>query len=122
MVLIPAQRGRSHGRRARRRPSSTYTLDGCAVRSAFVSSEGITVVMAARHDVAPRRTRSAITGPGPSKRLVGLRVGAEYLDCTTRSLRVWISQGRITGYRVGRHIKVDLIELDQFATPIPAAG
>lgn len=54
------------------------------------------------------------------KKLIGLERGAEYLDCSVRSLRNWIDQGRITGYRVGRHIKVDLYQLDAFATPIEA--
>lgn len=85
--------------------------------------------MAARQDSAPRRTRSASLPNRQDrrdtefrpKRLVSLQVGSEYLDCTTRSLRAWIAQGKITGYRVGRHIKVDLVELDQFASPIPTA-
>lgn len=56
-----------------------------------------------------------------TKRLASVKAGADYLDVSTRSIRNWIAQGRITGYRVGRVIKVDLVELDAFAKPIPTA-
>jgi excisionase family DNA binding protein len=56
------------------------------------------------------------------RRLVGLAVAAEYADVSTRTLRRYISHGRLTGYRVGpRLIKVDLNELDAMARPIPTA-
>jgi len=45
---------------------------------------------------------------------------AGYADVSTRTLRRYISHGRLTGYRVGsRLIKVDLNELDAIAHPIP---
>jgi excisionase family DNA binding protein len=45
---------------------------------------------------------------------------AAYADVSTRTLRRYIAQGRLTGYRVGpRLVKVDLSELDQLARPIP---
>jgi hypothetical protein len=56
------------------------------------------------------------------RRLVGLAVAAEYADVSTRTLRRYISHGRLTGYCVGpRLIKVDLNELDAMARPIPTA-
>lgn len=58
----------------------------------------------------------------PARRLISVQAGADYLDVSTRSIRAWIAQGRITGYRVGRHVKVDLHQLEAFATPIPTAG
>jgi excisionase family DNA binding protein len=56
------------------------------------------------------------------RRLVSLTAAAEYADVSTRTLRRYISRGRLTGYRVGpRLIKVDLHELDALARPIPTA-
>jgi excisionase family DNA binding protein len=58
----------------------------------------------------------------PRRRLVRLAVAATYADVSTRTLRRYISHGRLTGYRVGpRLIKVDLNELDAIARPIPTA-
>ncbi|WP_425426456.1 helix-turn-helix domain-containing protein [Thermocrispum municipale] len=33
---------------------------------------------------------------------MSLKAAAEYLDVSQKSVRNWIAQGRITGYRVGR--------------------
>jgi excisionase family DNA binding protein len=56
-----------------------------------------------------------------TRQLVGLSAAA-YADVSTRTLRRYIAQGRLTGYRVGpRLVKVDLSELDQLARPIPTA-
>ena len=57
-----------------------------------------------------------------TRRLVSLDTASAYADVSTRTLRRYISQGRLTGYRVGpRPVKVDLIEVDQLARPIPTA-
>lgn len=57
-----------------------------------------------------------------TRQLVGLSAAAAYADASTRTLRRYIAQGRLTGYRVGpRLVKVDLSELDQLARPIPTA-
>jgi excisionase family DNA binding protein len=54
-----------------------------------------------------------------TRQLVGLSAAAAYADVSTRTLRRYIAQGRLTGYRVGpRLVKVDLSELDQLAHPI----
>jgi excisionase family DNA binding protein len=60
---------------------------------------------------------------GPRRRrLVSLSLAATYADVSTRTLRRYISQGRLIGYRVGpRLVKIDLNELDQLARPIPTA-
>ena len=48
---------------------------------------------------------------------------AEYAGVSSRTLRRYIADGRITGYRIGpKLIKVDLNELDRIITPIAAAG
>lgn len=57
-----------------------------------------------------------------TRRLVSLAAAAAYADVSTRTLRRYISHGRLTGYRVGpRLIKIDLNELDELARPIPTA-
>lgn len=71
-------------------------------------------------------TRRGGTGRGPQPltalRLVSLAAGAAFADVSVRTLRRYIAQGRLTGYRVGpRLVKVDLSELEQLARPIPAA-
>jgi excisionase family DNA binding protein len=60
--------------------------------------------------------------PSTALRLVSLAAGAAFADVSVRTLRRYIAQGRLTGYRVGpRLVKVDLHELEQLARPIPAA-
>jgi excisionase family DNA binding protein len=56
------------------------------------------------------------------RRLISLAVAATYADVSVRTLRRYISQGRLTGYRIGpRLIKVDLNELSQLTRPIRTA-
>jgi excisionase family DNA binding protein len=53
------------------------------------------------------------------RRLASIPVAAESADVSTKTIRRWISQGRITGYRVGpRLIKVDLTELEATFRPV----
>ncbi len=78
-----------------------------------------------------RRKRSRTpraSGAGAARRvrgtrqLVGLSAAAAYADVSTRTMRRYIAQGRLTGYRVGsRLVKVDLSEVDKLARPIPTA-
>jgi len=66
--------------------------------------------------------RSACVVP-QSRRLVSLPDAADYASCSTRTLRRRISDGSLTGYRMGpRLIRVDLAELDNLLRPIPTAG
>jgi excisionase family DNA binding protein len=49
---------------------------------------------------------------------VSVAAAAAYADVSTRTLRRYISHGRLTGYRVGpRLIKVDLNEVDAIVRP-----
>jgi hypothetical protein len=68
---------------------------------------------------AHRSARSA-----PTRRLESLAAGAEYADVSTRTIRRYIAQGLLTGYRCGpRLVKVDLNEIDEkLIRPIPTAG
>ena len=56
----------------------------------------------------------AIAAPRPQrKRLGSIQQAADEADVSTKSIRRWIAQGRLTAYRVGpRSIKVDLDELE----------
>jgi excisionase family DNA binding protein len=57
------------------------------------------------------------------RRLTSLADAARYADLSVRTIRRYIAQGRLTGYRVGpRLVKVDLDDLDKLARPIPTAG
>lgn len=59
--------------------------------------------------------------PG-SRRLAALAVAAEVLDVHPRTIRNWIFDGRLTGYRVGRLLKVDLDEVERLARPVVLSG
>lgn len=66
--------------------------------------------------------RSSQRPPRTRRRLASITVAAEHGDVSTRTIRRYISNGLLTGYRVGpRLIKVDLDELEQLARPIPTA-
>jgi excisionase family DNA binding protein len=57
-----------------------------------------------------------------SRQLVSIAVAADHLGLSEKSLRRYIAQGLITGYRVGqrRLIRVDLNEVEaRLLTPIP---
>jgi excisionase family DNA binding protein len=61
--------------------------------------------------------------PFRAKRLVSLEDGATYLGITKKTLRRWIADGRITGYRVGnKTMRVDLHEVDALARPVFTGG
>jgi excisionase family DNA binding protein len=58
--------------------------------------------------------------PAPiQRRYASLAKAAEYADCNERTLRRHIASGELTGYRLGRVIRIDLNELDAWLTPIP---
>jgi excisionase family DNA binding protein len=48
-----------------------------------------------------------------------LAKAAEYADCNERTLRRHIASGDLTGYRLGRVIRIDLNELDAWLAPVP---
>jgi len=56
-------------------------------------------------------------------RLESITNAAEYLGVSTKTIRRWIADGLISGYRAGpKLIRVDLTELDAMLRPIPTAG
>jgi excisionase family DNA binding protein len=59
----------------------------------------------------------------PPLQSVSLVAAATILGCHTRTVRRYIADGRLTGYRMGpRLIRVDLAEVEALLRPIPAAG
>jgi excisionase family DNA binding protein len=58
-----------------------------------------------------------------SRRLASIADAGAYAGVHPRTIRRRISDGALTGYRMGpRLIRVDLDELDELLRPIPAAG
>lgn len=54
-----------------------------------------------------------------ARKYMSLADAAEYLGCNQRTIRRWIGAGRLTGYRVGKIIRVNRHELDDIMRPIP---
>lgn len=58
-----------------------------------------------------------------NRRLGSVADAAAYADLSPRTIRRYVAEGRLTGYRVGpRLVKVDLAELDAIVRPIPTAS
>jgi excisionase family DNA binding protein len=52
-----------------------------------------------------------------------IAAAAERLGVCTKTVRRWIAEGRLTGYRVGPTlIRLDAAEVDALLRPIPTAG
>jgi len=50
----------------------------------------------------------------PARRYASVKTAAEIYDINPRTVRRWISEGRITGYKIGAMlVKVDLNELEE---------
>lgn len=61
--------------------------------------------------------------PTTVRRYASIANAAELLDVNPKTIRRWISAGRLTGYRVGpRIIRVDLTELEALARAVPTGG
>ena len=57
------------------------------------------------------------------KRFASVQIGSQYSGLSEKTLPRYISDGRLTGYRLGaRLLRIDLNELDQLFKPIPTAG
>lgn len=60
--------------------------------------------------------------PHGAQRYVTLKAGAEYLSITEQTIRRYIANGTIPGYRIGkRSLRVDRHDLDALLTPVPSA-
>jgi len=55
-----------------------------------------------------------------SRRLLTTQQAADHLGASTRTVRRYIAEGRLTGYRLGpRLVRVDHDELEALLRPIP---
>jgi excisionase family DNA binding protein len=55
--------------------------------------------------------------------LVSIEQAAELLGCTDRSIRRWITDGRLPAYRVANKlVRLDLDDVYALLRPIPTAG
>jgi len=56
----------------------------------------------------------------PSVQRASIAAAANALGVSTRTVRRYIADGRLTGYRMGpRLIRVDMAEVDALLSPIP---
>ena len=64
------------------------------------------------------------TAKNPARRrLASVAEAATYADVSTRTIRRYIAEGRLTGYRIGpRLVKVNLADIDGLARPMTPAG
>lgn len=61
--------------------------------------------------------------PVAGRRLASIDDAAAYLACSPKTIRRFISAGRLTGYRAGpRILRVDLNEVDAALVPVPVGG
>lgn len=59
-------------------------------------------------------------GRVPRRTLISLEAASQYADVSERTVRRWITSGRLTGYRVGvKLLRVDVDELDTMIAPVP---
>ena len=57
-----------------------------------------------------------------SRRYASLPGAADYAKVSERTIRRYIANGQLAGYRIGkRMIRVDLAEVDELLKPIPTA-
>jgi excisionase family DNA binding protein len=76
--------------------------------------------MSVPHHGAPTRRRYATPA---RRRLATLTEAADYTGRHRVTLRRWIAEGKITGYRQGpKLLLVDLDELDRLYRPVTIAG
>ncbi len=67
----------------------------------------------------PAKSRSNL----PTRRLASISIAATYFGVCERTIRRRISDGSLTGYRMGKRlIRVDINELDELLRPIPTAA
>lgn len=72
---------------------------------------------------SPRRNTQAGGRLAGGHRLVPLSVAAEAFCVSVKTIRRRIVDGTVTGYRIGRLIRVDLDEMyESFAVPVPTPG
>lgn len=72
---------------------------------------------------AARRHPKTAEQQAPQRRWASMNDAADYAGVCLRTLREWITQGKITGYRMNaRLIRIDLNELDAAFEPFGGAA
>jgi excisionase family DNA binding protein len=65
----------------------------------------------------------ATTSPKLARKLQTVEAAANYLKVSQRTVRRYIAEGKLTGYRVGGTlVRVQQSDLDALVRPISAAG
>jgi excisionase family DNA binding protein len=67
-------------------------------------------------------TKSLPAAKTAPRRLVSLTTAAEYADVSTKTMRRWIAESKVPGYRAGRLIKIDLNDVDAALRPMVSGG
>ncbi len=63
--------------------------------------------------------RSTTAPPRPTRRLRDIRDAADYLGVNPRTIRRYLTEGRLTAYRVGdRLLRVDMAEVEAMAVAV----
>lgn len=73
-----------------------------------------------RANRAQRRHPDTLTLTALGRRYISINEAAEYLSVTERTIRTMIRDGRLRGYRNGRFIRLDAVEID--AAMVPFGG
>jgi excisionase family DNA binding protein len=56
-------------------------------------------------------------------KFISLESAAEWLDCSPRTVRRYIAEGRLTAYRIGpRLLRIDVAELEALMRKVPSGG
>lgn len=50
--------------------------------------------------------------PAPTRRWASINGTADYLVVTPRTIRRYVAESRLTAYRIGRTVRIDLNEVD----------
>lgn len=59
----------------------------------------------------------------PRRQLITIAAAADYLGCSTKTVRRYIAAGRLPAYRAGaRFVRVDAAEVDALLRPIPVGA
>ena len=63
------------------------------------------------------------TSSRPPRTYISLSEASDYVGVCERTIRRWIADGRLCGYRVGpRILRVDRTEVDELFAVVPTAG
>jgi excisionase family DNA binding protein len=63
-----------------------------------------------------RAQRAPSAQPAPRRRYASVEQAAEFYGVTTRTVRRWLADGRLTAYRIGNHLlRLDWSEVESLA-------